>query len=168
MENETGTPSTTTAAGPRFYLMVGIPGSGKTTYARRYLGRALRLSLDDLRLMITGVAYDPRYESIVIGVGHAALDLMLSRARVWHHDILLDATNATVDRRRFYIRMAEQYGLPTVAVFVDCPLDVALARDRRRPDSVGEDVVRRYHSQLQPPTPEEGFAEVIHVTDFSF
>lgn len=148
--------------------MVGIPGSGKTTYARRYLGRALRLSLDDLRLMLTGVAFDPRYETIVITVTHAALDLMLSRARHWHQDILLDATNTTSDRRSFYIRLAGQYGLPAVAVFVDCSLEVAVERDRQRPDRVGEDVVRRYHAQLQPPTVDEGFAEVIQVTEFGF
>ncbi|MCL4465331.1 MAG: AAA family ATPase [Chloroflexi bacterium] len=152
-------------ASPRFYLLVGIPGSGKSTYARRHLGQALRLSLDDLRLMLTGVAYDSRYESIVIGVGHAALDYMLSRAATWQRDILLDATNATRERRKHYLQLAERHGLPTVAVFLDCPLEMALARDRARPGGVGDEVVTRYFAQLQPPTAEEGFAELIHVTD---
>jgi predicted kinase len=151
------------ADGPRFYLLVGIPGSGKTTYARRHLAGALRLSLDDLRLMLTGVAYDARYESMVVSVAHAALGAMLARARAWGHDILLDATNTTRDRRRFYLQMAARHDLPVVAIHFDCPLELALARDAARPNPVGEEVVRRFHAQLQPPTLAEGFAQVITV-----
>jgi predicted kinase len=147
--------------------MVGIPGSGKTTYARRYLAQALRVSLDDIRLMLTGVAYDTRYETAVVAVGHAALEALMARAYAWRQDVLLDATNVTPDRRRQYLRLAERYRLPTVAVYVECSLEVALARDRARPDRVGDDVVRRYFFQLKPPTTDEGFVEVITVSDFT-
>ena len=146
---------------------MGIPGSGKTTYARRYLAQTLRISFDDLRLMLTGVAYDSRVETAVITVGHAALEAALARAHVWRRDILLDATNVTRDRRRQYLQLAEKYRLPAVAVYVECSLEAALARDRARPNRVGDDVVRRYHLQLQPPSTEEGFEEVITVSEFS-
>jgi predicted kinase len=146
---------------PRFYLMVGIPGSGKTTYARRYLSQALRISLDDLRLMLTGVSYQPRWESRVIAIGHAALEAALARAYAWNQDVLLDATNVTRERRKHYLRLAEQYRLPVVAVFVPVAVDEAVARDRQRRHPVGEEVVRHYHEQLQPPTGDEGFVEVI-------
>lgn len=147
--------------------MIGIPGSGKTTYARRYLGHALRVSLDDLRLMLTGVAYDARFEGVVVMVAHAALTALLSRRNPRSSDVLLDATNVTRERRQQYVRLAEQYGWPTVAVYVACDLEEALARDRRRPNRVGDEVVRRYYEQLVPPSADEGFAEIITVTDFS-
>ncbi len=147
--------------------MVGIPGSGKTTYARRYLGNALRISLDDVRLMLTGVAYDSRVENAVVTIGHAALVAALAHAHTWRRDILFDATNVTRDRRRQYLKLGEQYGLPAVAVYVECGLEVALARDRARPNRVGDDVVRRYYAQLEPPTPDEGFAEVRVISEFS-
>lgn len=146
--------------------MVGIPGSGKTSYARRYLAQALRVSLDDIRLMLTGVAFDPRYETAVIAVGHAALEVLLARAHAWRQDILLDATNVTRDRRRQYLRLAEQYRVPVVAVYVETSLEKALARDSVRPDRVGAEVVERYYRQLRPPTLEEGFAEVRVVSSF--
>ena len=154
-------------AGPRFYLLVGIPGSGKTTYARRYLAQALRLSFDDLRLMLTGVPFHPDYEAMVISVGHAALGSLLARARGWGRDVLLDATNTTRGRRRFYLGLAARHALPAVAVYFDCPLEVALARDAARERRVGEAVVRRFHAQSQPPTVAEGFAEVVTIADLT-
>lgn len=146
---------------PRFYLMVGIPGSGKTTFARRHLGWALRISLDDIRLMLTGVPYDSRVESQVVAIGHAALEAALAGAYAWNRDILFDATNVTRERRRQYLRLAERYRLPAVAVYVPVEVEEAVRRDRARLHPVGEEVVRRYQALLQPPTLEEGFVEVV-------
>ena len=47
---------------PRFYVMVGVPGSGKSTYAKKFLPRALRVSLDDLRLMLTNRTFVAKLE----------------------------------------------------------------------------------------------------------
>lgn len=141
--------------------MVGIPGSGKTTYARRYLGHALRISFDELRLMLSGVAYDSRNESRVIAIGHAALEAAMARAYAWGQDVLLDATNVTRERRRHYLRLADSYHLPAIAVYVPVDVEEAVERDRGRHGAVGEAVVRHYHDQLQVPTVEEGFVAVI-------
>lgn len=124
------------------------------------------MSLDDLRLMLTGAAYDSRHEMAVVAVGHAALETLLARAKAWQRDVLLDATNVTRERRSFYLRLADRYQLPTVAIYFECDLATALARDRARPQPVGDEVIRRFHSQLQPPRPDEGFAEVITVAGF--
>jgi tRNA uridine 5-carbamoylmethylation protein Kti12 len=50
-----------------------------------------------------------------------------------------------------------------VAIFVRCPLEVALARNRRRRFPVPDEVVRRFYDSLEAPTKEEGFAEVFVV-----
>ena len=147
----------------RLYVMVGIPGCGKTTYARRYLGHALRVSLDDLRLMMTGRAYDERAEPMVVVAAHALLAALLARANAWRQDVLLDATNATHDVRQGYVRLARSHQVSPVAVYVECDLATALARDAARSDAVGGEVVRRFHSRLRPPTLAEGFDEVISV-----
>lgn len=145
---------------PRFYLLVGIPGSGKTTYARTQLSHALRVSLDDFRLMLTGVAFERANERYVVTAAHATLRALLARARRWQRDIVLDATNVTRARRRLYVAMARRRSVPTIAVYLSCPLEVALVRNRQRPAAVPEHAVRRLHAALQPPSVDEGFAAV--------
>jgi protein phosphatase len=149
---------------PRFYLLVGIPGSGKTTYARRHLPEALRVSFDDFRLMLTGVAFDRAHEPYVVAAAHATLRALLARVRRWRRDVVLDATNVTRARRRFYIALAHRRGIPAIAVYLSCPLDLALARNRQRPAAVPELAVRRFYAALQPPALDEGFAAVYVVT----
>lgn len=149
--------------GPRLYVMVGLPGSGKTTYVRRALGTAVRISLDDIRLMLTGRTYDARYEPVVAVVGHAALSSVLANARAWGLDVVFDATNITREWRRRSLQLAATHGVPAVAVYLECPLDVATARNRRRKHPVPDEVMARFHSQLEPPEESEGFEEVVRV-----
>lgn len=151
----------------RFYIMVGIPGSGKTSYARRHLAQALRVSLDDLRLMMTGRPIYFPVEPAVVVASYALLDALLARASASRRDVLLDATNVTRAGRRRYIRVARAHNISPVAVFVDCPVEQAVARDRLRPNPVGEAVVLSFHRRLQPPATNEGFDEVVHVTTTS-
>ena len=49
----------------RLYVLTGLPGSGKSTYARTQLGRCVRVSLDDWRKMMSGQDYHPEYEPMV-------------------------------------------------------------------------------------------------------
>ncbi len=152
---------------PRFYVMVGVPGSGKTTYVRKYLPHALRVSLDDLRLMLTGRTFEQRHEPAVSAVGEAVLRAVLANARAWRVDLVFDATNVTKAWRQRSLQLAACYDLTPVAIYLDTPLDVALARNRQRPHPVPDEVVARFHAQLEPPDKSEGFADVLVVLEFS-
>ena len=152
---------------PRLYVMVGLPGSGKTTYARKYLAHALRVSLDDLRLMLTGRTFERQHEPAVAVVGEAVLRAVLANARAWRVDVVFDATNVTRAWRRRTLQLAADYDVMPVAIYLDCPLEVALARNRQRRHPVPDEVVERFHAQLEPPDKGEGFAEVVEVLEFS-
>ncbi len=106
--------------------MVGIPGAGKTTYARCNLGHAIRICLDDLRLMLSGHAFAPAIEPVVAVAADALRD---SLAEVHLH----------------------------------CSLALAQRRNASRPNPVPAYIVEGFFRRLEPPTREEGFAEVIDV-----
>jgi len=145
---------------PRFYVLVGLPGSGKTTYARRLLN-AIRVSLDDLRLMMSGRTYDERFEPAVAAAGNAVLRAVLASASAWGMDVVFDATNVSRAWRARSLEAASGQAVVPVAVLFRCPLEVALRRNRRRRFPVPDEVIRRFAESLEEPTREEGFAEVI-------
>jgi predicted kinase len=148
---------------PRFYVMVGIPGSGKSTYARRHLSQAYRISLDDIRMMMTGQDYDPVAERAVVVAGHAMRYALARWAGKNRHDLLFDATDVTRQRRAPMIATANRFGFKPIAVYLVCPLEVALRRNAERDRQVPDDVIARFQRELQPPSLDEGFEEVIVV-----
>ena len=152
--------------GPVLYVMVGPPGSGKSSYIRKYLPHALRLSLDDLRLMLSGRPFDFRYERMVSVLGDALMRVTLSRLREWRRDCVFDATNVSRERRSPTLALAREFSLPAVAIFTDTPIEIALARNKRRRRKVPEEVIERFYRLLDPPSIDEGFEQVVVVRDW--
>jgi protein phosphatase len=152
---------------PRLFVLVGVPGSGKTTFARERLNRAVRISLDDLRLMISGRTFDPRFEPQVSALGEAALDAALANARAWGLDVVFDATNVSRAWRARTLRTAERYDIPSVAVWIETPLEIARERNRRRRFPVPEGVIDRFNTNFEEPSTDEGFVEVVRVNQAS-
>jgi len=148
---------------PRLFVMAGLPGSGKTTLARERFSAALRVSLDDLRLMLSGRSFDARFEAAVSAAGEAATRALLARAAEWHADVLFDATSVTRKLRARSLALAAQYGALPICVHVDCPLELALARNSRRRFPVPEEVIRGFRATLETPDVAEGFAAIITV-----
>jgi predicted kinase len=148
---------------PRLYILTGLPGSGKTTFARRELAAAVRISLDDLRLMMSGVAYEPRYEPMVAAAADAMLEALLARAAAERFDIVFDATNVTRRWRARAIAQARRHGVEPHSIYFAVPLDVAVARNRAREQVVPEDVLRGFGDRLEPPSPDEGFAAILTI-----
>jgi predicted kinase len=141
--------------------MVGIPGSGKSTVARQRFPQALRISLDDLRLMLSGKPFHLPIEPAVAVAGDALRDSVAEYAAARGWDALFDATNVSRSRRAPLVACARRFGLSPVAVYVKCDLAVAGQRNRQRPIPVPDAVVTNFYRILEPPTVEEGFDEVV-------
>src|SRR5690348_6212610 len=92
----------------KFYVMVGVPGSGKTTYARQHFPEALRISLDDLRLMLSGQTFEPRIERAVGIAADAMIEALAENAVKLKRDLLVDATNVSRARRSMAIATARR------------------------------------------------------------
>lgn len=136
-------------------LLVGLPGSGKSTWARAQ-GLTV-LSSDEMRLLLSG---DETNQSIHSKVFGAMRYLLRKRVELGAGPTIIDATNLRRKDRKSWLRFAAKLGAKVEAKYFDVPLEVALERNRGRQRVVPEEVIRTMAARMQPPRIEEGFSSV--------
>jgi predicted kinase len=148
-----------TTAKPRIVLLTGLPGSGKSTWAKANIVPAISgvLSSDALRELL---ADDPNDQTIHARVFRVLRDLLKHRLELRRPVTCIDATNLTPKERRPYIKLAELYDCEIEAVFFDIPLAECIQRNRERGRIVPDEVIAEMSRKLVPPDLKEGFLRV--------
>lgn len=139
----------------RIVVLVGLPGSGKSTYLER-LG-ATGLSSDAIRRLL---ADDETDQTINDRVFETLRYLLRQRLSLGRPVTYVDATNLTPEERRPYIGIGRSFGCDVEAIFFDVPLDVCMARNTQRHRVVPEDAMIKLAGKLRKPTLDEGFARI--------
>jgi predicted kinase len=139
----------------RIVVLVGLPGSGKSTYLER-LG-VTALSSDAIRVLL---ADDPTDQTIHRKVFATLRYLLKRRLEIGRPVTYVDATNLSLWERRPYLTLGRLYGCSVEAIFFDVPLEVCRDRNRRRGRVVPEDVMEKMAAKLVPPTEQEGFSRI--------
>jgi predicted kinase len=148
-------PNDTSSEAQRIVVLVGLPGSGKSTYLERQ--GIIPLSSDLVRQLLADDATD---QTIHTRVFQCLRYLLRQRLAIGRPATYVDATHLTPAERRPYLKIAQRYGCAIEALYFDVPLDVCLARNRGRPRIVPEEAVRAMAAKLVPPSVEEGFSRV--------
>jgi predicted kinase len=136
-------------------VLVGLPGSGKSTYLERR--GATGLSSDAVRKLL---ADDETDQTIHNQVFETVRYLLRQRLAIGRPMTYIDATNLTPEERRPYIAIGKAYGCEVEAVFFDAPLEVCRARNRGRERVVPDEALEKMAAKLVPPSEAEGFDRV--------
>src|SRR5579872_3059715 len=143
---------------PCLIVLVGPPGSGKTTWARRQGRGAVHISQDDLIDAITPDGFDHLYGPVY----REAEDAVARAALAAGHTVIVDRTdrtNRTRAHRQRWLRIAGEAGCPSVAVVMTASEALCRRRNAERAGArrVSDDRMDRMFAALEPVEADEGF-----------
>ena len=129
-------------------ILVGLQGSGKTTYFNSHFAATHEHVSRDVQRSAEGEAQLIR-ECIRLGRSY-----------------VVDNTNITRAVRAPYIQQARAAGFRVISYFFATPVRTSIGRNNHRKDkkAIPVPAILRSAKQLQPPAIEEGFDEVITIT----
>lgn len=142
---------------PCLIVLVGPPGSGKTTWARRNSRGVVHVSQDGLIDAITPGGFEHAYCSIY----REAEDAVARAALQSGHTVLVDRTNRTRAHRERWLEIAREVSCPAVAIVMTTP--EALCRERNAKRSTGrlsDERMERMLAALEPVRQDEGFKSI--------
>jgi predicted kinase len=140
---------------PKLIILVGIPGSGKTTYANKYMPdypkEAKHLSSDLIRKELYG-------DESIQGNPSEVFSLMQKRtieALNNGYDVIYDATNITRKDRASIISVCPKF-VKIACHIIWAPIEFCIERDSKRERTVGKEVIDRMLKRFQAPYYDEG------------
>lgn len=130
-------------------VMCGMPGSGKNTWVEKnWSGPIVEMDAIRKRLKISPLDKDAQGE--VIQAADEELRVSLRKKE----DVLWNATNLTKQQREKVIDLALQYRAKIRIVYVDCPIEEVLQRNKEREEDkqIKTSIIERMYKKLEVPT----------------
>ena len=137
---------------PKLLILVGAPGSGKSTFARYFIRTEdnwVRVNRDDFRLMQFGdTLMSPFYEERITKMVEASVITLLKN----HTNVIIDATNSSLRTLEDMVRTYTEYADISFKVF-DLSVEELVKRCDKRCEQTGKFIpksaIEKHVTQLQ-------------------
>jgi polynucleotide kinase-phosphatase len=145
-------------------VLIGVSGSGKSTFAARHFKPTQVISSDYCRGLVSDDETDQTATTDAFDLLHHIVGVRLRRGLL----TVVDATNVQPKARASLVKVAKEHHVLVDAIVLDVPPAVAAERNGARPDrDFGEAVIRRHHRDLKRSLKglnREGFRRVHRLT----
>ena len=147
------------------YITVGLPGSGKSTYAKEFIkGKEIEyLSSDSLRAVFGKSEEDQTVTPLVFGHIKRKVDEFLKDGK----NVMVDATSVNRKERSDYINTAKKYGAKVVVIVFKMDRQGLIDRNKKRGEQGGREVptfvIDKMLAKYEEPSYIEGIDVMIYV-----
>lgn len=128
----------------KLLILQGIPASGKSTFARKWVEESPKtrvvVNRDSIRRML-GTYWVPSRERLVDRIE----EYIIKESLLQEYDVCVDATNLNPKT----IKKLEQIGIDSEITFHEFRIDLeeAIDRDSKREESVGKEVITTFYNK---------------------
>ncbi|MFF2269493.1 polynucleotide kinase-phosphatase [Cellulosimicrobium cellulans] len=127
-------------------VLVGVSGSGKSTFAREHFGPYETVSSDVCR----GLVSNDENDQAATKAAFEVLETIVSKRLEANLLTVVDATNVQREARKTFVALARAHDVLPVAIVLDVPEKVAVERNAARADrGFGAHVVTRQRAALR-------------------
>ena len=149
---------------PTAYILVGVPGSGKSTWIKNQIW-ALGLTVVSTDAFVEDYAREcgSTYSEVFDDYMPTAVKLMANQvvfAREHGHTIIWDQTSTTVKSRKKKFNMLPNYKMVAVVFPTPDPEELASRLQNRPGKHIPQHVIDSMIKGWEEPTLEEGFDEI--------
>ena len=139
-------------------IMVGLPASGKSTYAKRFESEnTIVLSSDEFRKRLLGDENSQENNDLVFKTLYKEARELLKIGK----NVIIDATNINIKARRRVLSNFSDLDIVREACVMATPYGICVENDKNRSRTVGEDVIKKFLCRFEIPMQYEGFDQVI-------
>ncbi|MEI7675101.1 MAG: AAA family ATPase [bacterium] len=148
----------------KILVLKGLPGSGKSSWAKDFVaksnGKAKRINKDDLRAMLDNSVYSKPNEKMILDARDTLVELFLTEGI---ETIIIDDTNFEAkhfDNMRVIADAFDALIEVEYKEFLDVTVDECIHRDSKRPNPVGEKVIRDMYNRYIAPTIQDKYTNI--------
>lgn len=137
----------------KLYMLIGLPGSGKSTIAKRiteFENGAITICPDEIRKVITGDIQDQSKNKEVFEIAFERLSHLVKSGNP--NAIIWDATNIRTQYRKEIVDTVKKYegknSYKIIYIFCNLPVEVCSLRNSNRDRVVPEEAIARMDLNL--------------------